>query len=136
LKGRENEAIAAWKQNLAADPGYLASRLSLADLLTRTGDTAGATEQYAYVVGAKPGYVAARIALAGLYLKSNKGDLALVQLRAAAQLEKQNASLWERIGDVEKSLNHTEEARQAWATALKLQIEKAERKRIRDKMAY
>ena len=41
LKGRQNEAIAAWKQNLAANPDYLASRLSLAELLAQTGDTAG-----------------------------------------------------------------------------------------------
>ena len=92
LKGRQNEAIAAWRQNLAANPDYLASRLSLAELLAQTGDTAGAIEQYVYVVGVKPEYTAARVALAGLYLKANQADAALVQLRAAAKLDAQNAS--------------------------------------------
>jgi tetratricopeptide (TPR) repeat protein len=136
LKGRQNEAIAAWRQNLAANPDYLASRLSLADLLARTGDTPGAIEQYVYIVGAKPEYIAARTALAGLYLKANQADLALVQLRAAARLDAQNASLEEQIGDAEKSLNRPEAAKEAYAAALKLQIEKGDRKRIRAKMAF
>ncbi len=136
LKGRQNEAIDAWKQNLAANPDYLASRLSLAGLLAQTGDTAGAIEQYVYVIGAKPEYLAARMALAGLYLKANQADLAIVQLRAAAKQDAQNASVWEQIGDAEKSLNHADAAREAYATALKLQIEKGDRKRIRAKMTF
>jgi tetratricopeptide (TPR) repeat protein len=136
LKGRQNEAIAEWKQNLAANPDFLASRLSLADLLAKTGDTPGAIEQYAYVVGVKPEYIAARIALAGLYLKANQADLALVQLREAAKREAGNASIWEQIGDAEKSLNHADAAREAYSTAMKLQVEKGDRKRVRAKMAF
>jgi len=136
LKGRQNEAIAAWRQNLAAKPDYLASRLSLAELLAQTGDTAGAIEQYVYVAGVKPEYIAARMALAGLYLKANQADAALVQLRAAAKLDPQNASVEEQIGDAEKSLNHLDAAREAYATALKLQIDKGDRKRLRAKMAF
>jgi tetratricopeptide (TPR) repeat protein len=136
LKGRQNEAIAAWKENLAANPDYLASRLSLADLLAKTGDTPGAIEQYAYVVGVKPEYIAARTALAGLYLKANQPDMALVELREAAKRETGNASIWEQIGDAEKSLNHADAAREAYSTAMKLQVEKGDRKRVRAKMAF
>jgi tetratricopeptide (TPR) repeat protein len=136
IKGRQNEAIAAWKENLVTDPGYLASRLSLAELLAQTGDTAGAIEQYTFVIGAKPEYIAARVALAGLYLKSNQSDKALDQLRAAVKLDAQNASLWEQIGDAEKSLNHPDAAREAFASALKMQLEKNDRKRVRAKMAF
>ena len=136
LKGRQSEAIEQWKQNLAADPGYLASRLSLAELLTKTGDTAGAIEQYVAVVGSKPDYLAARSALAGLYMKANQADAAVTQLRAAAKLDAENASIWEQIGDAEKSLNHADQSREAYANALKLQIQKGDRKRIRAKMAF
>jgi tetratricopeptide (TPR) repeat protein len=136
LKGRQNEAIAVWKENLAAKPDFLASRLSLAELLTKTGDTQGAIEQYVYVVGAKPEFPAARTALADLYLKANQADLALAQLREAAKLEPQNASVQEQIGDAEKALNHPDAAREAYAAALKLQIEKGDRKRVRAKMAF
>jgi len=136
LKGRQNEAIAAWKENLAANPDFLASRLSLAELLAKTGDTPGAIEQYSYVVGVKPQYIAARTALAGLYLKANQADSALLQLREAAKQETQNASIQEQIGDAEKSLNHLDAAREAYAAALKLQVEKGDRKRVRAKMAF
>jgi tetratricopeptide (TPR) repeat protein len=136
LKGRESEAVEAFRQNLAADSSYLPSRLSLAELLARTGDTAGAIEQYAMVVSAKPEYVAARRALAGLYLKANQPDLGIEQLRAAAKLDAQDASIWEQIGDAERARNRPDEAREAYATALKLQIEKGDRRRIRTKMAF
>lgn len=136
LKGRQNEAVALWRQNIAAQPDYIASRLSLADLLDKTGDTAGAIGQYQYIVGLKPEYVAARKALAGLYIKSNQTDLALVQLREAAKTETRNPSLWEQIGDAEKSLGHADAAKEAYGTALKLQIESGVRKRIRAKMAF
>ncbi len=76
------------------------------------------------------------MALAGLYLKANQADAAVAQLRAAAKLDTQNASLWEQIGDAEKSLNHADAAREAYATALKLQIDKGDRKRLRAKMAF
>jgi tetratricopeptide (TPR) repeat protein len=136
IKGRESEAVAAFRQNLAANPDFLASRLSLAEVLSKTGDTAGAIEQYAYVVMLKPEYTAARVALAGLYLKANQLDQALTQLREAAQHDQQNASIQEMIGDAEKALGHTDAARDAYTAALKLQLEKSDRRRIRAKMAF
>jgi len=57
-------------------------------------------------------------------------------LREAAKQETQNASIQEQIGDAEKSLNHADAAREAYAAALKLQIEKGDRKRVRAKMAF
>ena len=136
LKGRENEAIAAFRENLAANADFIASRLSLAEILSKTGDTAGAIEQYAYVVKQKPEYTGARVALAGLYLKANQPDMALEQLHEAAKNDQQNASIQEMTGDAEKSLGHTDAARAAYDAALKLQMEKADRKRIRAKMAF
>ena len=136
LKGRQAEAIDLWRQNIAAQPDYIATRLSLADLLDKTGDTAGAIEQYSYVIGMKPEYTAARKALAGLYLKANQPEKALDQLREAAKEETRNASIWEQIGDAEKSLNHPDASKEAYATALKLQTESGTRKRIRAKMVF
>ncbi len=88
IKGRQTEAIAAFKESIAANPDFLASRISLGDLDAQTGDTPGAIEQYLEVVKSKPGYIAARTKLATLYLKSNQADLAIAQLRAAADLQK------------------------------------------------
>jgi Tfp pilus assembly protein PilF len=136
IKGREAEGIAAFRENLAADPDFIASRLSLAETLSKTGDTMGAIEQYAYVVNMKPEYTAARVALAGLYLKANQAEPAIAQLREAAQHDRQNASIQEMIGDAEKSLGHADAAREAYGNALKLQMEKNDRRRIRAKMAF
>ena len=136
VKGREGEAVELWKQNLAAAPDFLPSRLGLAELLSARGDAAGAAAQYRDVVSARPEYVGARTALASELLKSNQPEAALDQLRAAAKLDAQNATLWERIGDTERTLGHSAEAKTAYAEAMKLGVEKSDRKRIGNKMAF
>ena len=136
LKGRENEAISAWKENLVANPDFLASRLSLAEFLAQTGNSAGAIEQYSVVLNTKPDFLAARVALASAYLKANQPEAALTQLRAATKLDNGNAAIWEQTGDAEKALNHLTEAREAFGTALKLRKDKGDRKRLNAKMAF
>ena len=136
IKDRQQEAIDLWKQNLAAQPDYLPSRLGLAELLATRGDTNGAIEQYREVIVERPEYVAARVALAGQFAKANQPDAALEQLRAAVKGDAGNPSLWERIGDSERALNHVAEARDAYAAALKLEVENPDRKRLRTKMAF
>ncbi|HWE51506.1 MAG TPA: tetratricopeptide repeat protein [Bryobacteraceae bacterium] len=136
IKGRQNEAIEVFKQNIAASPDFLASRISLAETYSQTGDTADAIAQYLDVVKAKPGFIAARTTLASLYLKTNQPDLAIAQLRAAADVDKENPGIWEQIGDAEKAANHPAEAKEAYSTALKLQYQKSEKKRITSKMAF
>ena len=136
LKGRQNEALEVWRQNIAASPEFLASRLSLAELLAQTGDSNGAIAEYLNVVAAKPEYVGARLALGGLYLKAGQSGAGIEQLRAAAKLDAENASIWEQIGDAEKGADHGAEARQAFGTALKLRLQKSDRKRISSKMTF
>ena len=136
IKTRQTEAITLWQQNLQANPDYMASRIGLAELLAERGDSAGAIEQYRVIVKALPEYTAARTALAELLIKSNQAQAGLDELRAISRLDDQNAAIWERIGDVEKSLNHAAEARDAYTTALKLESEKSDQKRVRTKMAF
>lgn len=136
IKGRESEAVAAFQENLTVNPDFLASRLSLAEFLTKTGDTKGAIDQYQTVLKSKPDYMAARVALAGVYAQAKRPENALEQLRAAVKLDGQNASIWEQIGDAEKALNHPAEAKEAFANAVKLQVEKSDKKRVSAKMAF
>lgn len=136
IKNRQQEAIDLWRQNLQANPDYLASRISLAELLAQRGDNAGAIEQYRVIVNSKPEFVAARTALAEVYIKANQPEQALAELQAVTRLDKENPAVWERLGDVEKSLNHAAEARDAYATALKLEFDKSDQKRVRTKMAF
>ena len=79
---------------------------------------------------------AARVALAEAYVKANQSDAALDQLHAAVKLEAENPVLWERLGDLEKSLNHADAAKEAYSAALKLQEDKPLQKRIRTKMSF
>ncbi len=133
---RKNEAISLWKQNLTANSDYLPSRLALAELLAANGDSAASAEQYRSIVAARPEYVAARLALADQLIRAKLPEQALEQLQAAAKLDPQNASTWERIGDVEHTLNHTSESREAYASALKAGGDKPDRKRLQSKMAF
>jgi tetratricopeptide (TPR) repeat protein len=136
IKGRQSEAIEVFKQNVAANPDFLASRISLAETYAQSGDTANAIAQYLEVVKSKPGFIAARTTLAGLYLKTNQAELAIEQLRAATDVDKQNPGIWEQLGDAERAANHPTEAKEAFSTALKLQYQKNDKKRIANKMAF
>ncbi len=88
------------------------------------------------MIAERPEYVGARVALAGEFTKAKQADDALVQLRAAVRLDAQNSILWEQLGDAERSANHAAESHEAYAAALKLGAEKADRKRIQTKMAF
>jgi tetratricopeptide (TPR) repeat protein len=134
-KDRQSEAIDLWKQNLAAQSGYLPSRLALAELLAQRNDAPGAIEQYKAVIAQTPEYLGARVALAGQLAKTGQSEAALEQLLAIAP-ESRNATLWEQIGDLQHTLNHAAESREAYSAALRLETENARRKKIRAKMAF
>jgi tetratricopeptide (TPR) repeat protein len=131
-KERLPEALDLWRDNLRRSPDYLPSRISLAGALP---DPKEAIEQYRIVVVAKPGYLAARLALAGLLQKAGDSTAALGQLREAQKLDGKNSGIYERIGDLESSLNHSAEARDAYESALKNSPDSQTRKRIRGKLA-
>jgi tetratricopeptide (TPR) repeat protein len=135
-KDRQPEAIELWKQNLTASADYLPSRLALAELLAKRDDAAGAIDQYRIVIAQTPDYLGARVALAAQLIKAKQPEAALEQLRIAVKVQDKNPQLWEQIGDAEKALNHTAESRDAYAAALKLETENADRKRLRTKMAF
>ena len=134
-KRGEDEAIDNWKQILAARSDFLASRLALAELYAKRGDPASAIEQYREVIAARPEYIAARIALAGQLFKANQPEASLEQLEAALKVESGNASLWEQAGDAHHALKQIDQSHAAYTEAIKLEEDKAARKRIRAKMA-
>ncbi len=133
-KNRQPEAIDQWRQAIQQSPDFLAARLSLADALTETGDTAGAIDQYRQVLARKPDYPAAHIALAGLLNKNGHPDAALAELRTASAASPQNPAIFEQIGDIEAARTRTAEARSAYQSALGLKPDKATQKRINNKL--
>ncbi len=131
---RQQEAIDLWRENLRQSPDYLPSRLSLAGLLADRGDNAAAIEEYRKVLAAKPDYFAARLALAGLLAKSGDVENALVELRRVSTLDPQNLNVLEQVGDLEAGRKHTSDAQAAYQAALDLKPERADRKRIANKL--
>ena len=114
LKGRQNEAIDAWKQNLAAKPDY-------PRFAPEPGRTAGPHGRYGrrhravlYVVEAKPEYVAARMALGGLYLKSSQPDCGggTTARRGETRIPRTRRS-WNRSATRKSAANHADEAQRS-----------------------
>jgi len=89
IKGRQTEAIAAFKESIAANPDFLASRISLGDLDAQTETPKARSNSILRSLNPNLAYRGAHQA-GELYLKSNQADLAIAQLRAAADLEKEN----------------------------------------------
>ena len=133
-KGRENEAVPLWQANLAQDPEYLPSRLSLAGRLSDTGDTKAAIEQYQEVLRQKPSYAAAHVALAAQLTKSGDYDGARAHLRSALDQGGQSPEVLELLGDLDSLQKHTSEARQDYESALRLDTEGSDRKRLQRKL--
>jgi tetratricopeptide (TPR) repeat protein len=130
-KERLPEAIALWRDNLKRSPDYLPSQLSLASALP---DATQAIAEYRTILAAKPDYLAARLALAGLLQKTGDPTAALVELREAQRLDAKNASIYERIGDLEAGQNHAAETRAAYESALQFSPDSQASKRIRKKL--
>jgi predicted Zn-dependent protease len=116
---------------LKRSPDYLASHLSLAAALP---DATQAIAEYRTILAAKPDYLAARLALAGLLQKTEDPTGALAELREAQKLDAKNASIYERIGDIEAGQSHAAEARAAYASALQFAPDAQASKRIRKKL--
>lgn len=131
---RFDEAVRLWRENLAKNAGYLPSRVSLARALNEHGRAAEAAAEYREVVRIQPDYVAARLALAALERGAGKIDSAMEQLAAAKKLQPENPQVDEEAGDVEMARGNHEAAMAAYQAALDSFRDKADRKRVRNKM--
>ncbi len=131
---RSREAIALWRENLAQDPEYVSSRLALARSLEAAGQTQPAIEQYQRILQNKPDYAAARMALANLFAKDGQTTEAIEQLQEVLKRGPGNLELFERLGDLQKSLGRAEEARLSYESALKFATDSAARSRLKKKI--
>ena len=128
------EALDLLRTNLADDPSYLPSRISLARALARQGQTADAIAEYEQVVEAQPDFMAARLALAELHAKSGDPAKALAQLDAARTRQPRNTAVHEQIGDLQKGRGQTAEASEAYKSALEYAPDRKTKKRIKNKL--
>jgi len=131
---RVNDAIALWRQNLAKQPDYLASRLSLAKTLAATGQLDAALDEYKAAERTRPDYIAVRVALAELYAQKQDFEAASRELRDSLALQPANPLLLERLGDVEMQRGQTAAALDAYQRVLSGTIDRETRKRVRSKI--
>jgi tetratricopeptide (TPR) repeat protein len=120
------EALDLWSENLKRSPDYLPSRLRLSGALP---DPKEAIAEYRAVRKDRPEYLAARLSLADLLQKTGDVGAAPDEL----QQDPKSSAIYERIGDVEASRNHSAEARAAYESALKNAPDSNTAKRIRKK---
>lgn len=134
IPARRAEGVALLRENLAQQPDYLPSRLSLAEMLSVDGKRAEAAAEYERVLAARPGYVAAYLALARLKLESGDAAGAAASLDAAARLSPGNVGILELQGDVEAKRGDRAKAREFYEAAQAASRDGAERRRIRGKV--
>ena len=131
---RTQEAFDLWRENLAQDPEYSPSRISLARALSRSGESSEAIRLYTKIVEALPNYVAARLALAELHEKASDPEAALEQLDQARARQPENAVIFEQIGDLEQARGRTAQASNAYESALRFAPDRKTKKRLRKKL--
>lgn len=133
-KDRKTEALAAWKENIAAHPDFIASRVSLAEALNTGGQPAEALAAYREIVRLKPDYIGARLAIARLLVTGNKPAEASVELeKVRASSGSENAELLELLGDVAKAQGKVEEAKSYYRQAKDRTTDRQAKKRLTEK---
>ncbi|MFV3128528.1 tetratricopeptide repeat protein [Niveispirillum sp. KHB5.9] len=96
--GDAAQALALWRQVLAADPVHAIALLSLGDAARRAGRAREADEMLSRAVAAAPGLVPARCALANLLLHEGRTGEAGAHLAVAAERGPGIAYVWRDIG--------------------------------------
>jgi tetratricopeptide (TPR) repeat protein len=133
-RNRLNEAIALWRLNLATQPDYLASRLSLAKALTAAGQLDQALNEYKSAERVRPDYIAVRLAMTEIYEQKQDFENASNELKEALALQPENPLLLERLGDLEVHRGRTADALDAYQRVLSGTIDRETRRRVRSKM--
>jgi protein O-mannosyl-transferase len=128
---RRTEAISLLRDNVQRSPQFVASQLSLAETLEATGDALGAIQSYRQALTLSPNYAAARLSLARLLLSTGDSAGAAEQ---AQQAGTENTAALELLGDARAKQSLNSDARAAYQSALALKPERADRKRIENKL--
>ena len=127
---RRMEAVSLLRDNVQRAPQFLASQLSLAEILEASADTQGAIQAYRQALALSPRYTAARLALARLLLTADPAGAAA----EAQQTGTENSTALELLGDARAKQSLNADARSAYQSALALQPDRADRKRIEKKL--
>jgi tetratricopeptide (TPR) repeat protein len=113
IPGREAEAILAYEQALAADPGLAAAHTNLGNLLYRQDQTESAQQHYELACSLDPNQVEARYNLANIHEERGDVEMAIAEYRLAlhaapdfADAHFNLALTLERVGSRVQARNH------------------------------
>jgi len=127
------EAERLWRQNLAADPGDIASHLALAEYLDRIGRKEEAASEYTLAIAGDGAYPGIRRKLAAVYLELNRFDDARSVLQRGLQLAPASPNLLEDLGDVEARAGQMARAEELYREAEDDSSGSSDKTRIRQK---
>jgi tetratricopeptide (TPR) repeat protein len=127
-RARVSEALALWRQN----GDYLASRLSLADTLARTGNREDAVREYQAALAQNSGLTAVSIRLAAELAQLRRFPEAINALRQALVARPGSIPLLEQLAELQVAAGQFAEARETYRTALPAAKDPATIKRLRN----
>jgi tetratricopeptide (TPR) repeat protein len=85
VPGKEDEAIACYRQALAADPGLAAAHTNLGSIAYRRGDRSGARAAFERALAIDPEQSESRFNLANIFFEDGETEVAAAELRRVLQ---------------------------------------------------
>lgn len=120
-KGETGKAEVAYQRSLSIDSLFNPARLNLAYLYNRQGSNEKAISLFNLILKQEPAYAEGYYSLGLLYAEIKKLDLALVNLKKATQLDKNNTRALYNLGLVYQHLKQTEAAEQTYLKGLQVE---------------
>jgi Tfp pilus assembly protein PilF len=119
--GRTGDAIAAYRQGLAIDPGLVGAYNNLGYIFLEQGKFADAESNLLHAVQIAPTFYQAASNLGLLYTRTGKLDAAAKYLTEAARLEPRSGETFARLGELALARGDRVQARDFFRHALELQ---------------
>lgn len=116
----QEEAIATLRNLIGTYPGVGEFRVHLADLLVKTGDDAGAIEQYHAALEINPGFLEATVKLGAQHLRRGRYEDAAAQFTRAVDLNDRLLLGFVGLGLAQHTANLTEDAHATFNLAASL----------------
>lgn len=109
------DAQKQFELELLADPGNGNAAYEIAEMHRKAGDYEQAEQYFQQALARFPDFEEARVGLAGVLIAENKPGPAAEQLHAAIALRADDEVAWYRLSQVERSLGHADEQKDALA---------------------
>jgi len=114
----QKKAIWAYKEAIAANPGYDEIYFNMATIHAQRKEFDIAEENYKRAVFINPFSLDAIMGLGNIYLFSEKYEPARNLYRRATRINPSNKDIWNNLGYVNMKLNRTDEAKECYKIAL------------------